>query len=100
VTRIVRVLRRAQRDLQEIYDYMAREAPIRATAFLDSLLDAVESLGQSPGRGAVPRDEVLRARGYRYLVHREYLIFYKLLGKQQVRVYRVLHGKRAFRDLL
>ena len=37
--------------------------------------------------------------GYRYVVHREYLIFYKVLGAY-VRVYRVLHGRRMYRDIL
>lgn len=97
--RTVRVLRRAQRDLQQIYDYVAREAPLRAEAFIDRLLEAVESLDQYSERGSTPRDPVLRQRGYRYLVHGEFLIFYKVLSKQ-VRVYRVVRGKRAFAHLL
>lgn len=97
--RSVRVLRRAQRDLQEIYDYVATEAPFRADAFIDGLLDAVESLGKLSERGATPRDPVLSQRGYRYLRHHEYLVFYKVLPRQ-VRVYRVVRGKRAYRHLL
>ena len=60
---------------------------------------ALDSLGELANRGAVPRDEALRARGYRHLVHRGYLIFYKVLPKR-VQVYRVLHGKRSLRDIL
>jgi toxin ParE1/3/4 len=99
VKRDVRVLRRAQRDLQEIRDYVAREAPARAGPFLDALLRAIESLATLANRCPTPRDEALRRRGYRYLVHHEYLIFYKVLRKQ-VRIYRVLRASRAYRDLL
>lgn len=97
--RAVRVLRRAQHDLQQIYDYVAREVPQRADTLVDRLLDAIESLEDFAERGAIPRDEALRRRGYRYLVHEPYLVFYKVM-KRQVRVYRVVHGKRALRDLL
>jgi len=99
VTRSVRVLRRAQRDLQEIYDYLVLEAPLRAGLFIDKLLSVIESLSTMPERGAAPRDPILRARGYRFLIHDPYLIFFKVIGRQ-VRVYRVLRGSRAYRDLL
>jgi plasmid stabilization system protein ParE len=75
----------------------------RAGPFLDKLLAAIEplidSLSEMPARGALPRDPIVRARGYRMLVHGPYLIFYKLAGRQ-VRVYRVLRGNRAYRDFL
>jgi toxin ParE1/3/4 len=99
VTRSVRVLRRAQRDLSEIYAYVAREAPSRAGPFIGRLLDAVESLSTLADRGSIPRDPTLRASGYRFLVHGSYLIFYKVL-RRHVRVYRVLRGNRAYRGLL
>ena len=99
MTRAVRVLRRAQRDLQQVYDLVAREAPLRADRFIDELLAAVESLQELADRGATPRDPTLRDQGYRFLVHGRYLVFYKVLPRQ-VRVYRVLDGRRAYRGLL
>ena len=99
MTRTVRVLRRAQRDLQEIYDHIVLEAPLRAGPFIDKLSAAIESLSTMPDRGAKPRDPILRARGYRFLVHAPYLIFFKVVGRQ-VRVHRVLRGSRAYGDLL
>ena len=97
--RTVRVLRRAQRDLQQIYDYVATDAPPRAASFIDRFLDAIESLDEFSERGATPRDSVLRQRAYRHLKHLEYLVFYKVL-QRRVRAYRVLHAKRAYRHLL
>lgn len=99
MTVVVRVLRRAQRDLEEIDDYINREAPAHADALVDALYTAIESLATHPQRGARPRDAVLRAAGYRFLVHGAYLIFYKVAGRT-VRVYRVLHGRRAYRGIL
>lgn len=99
MTRTVRVLRRAQRDLQQIYDFTAREAPRTADPFIDGLLDAIESLSTMSERGASPRDEKLKRHGYRFLVHGNYLVFYRVF-RQQVRVYRVLRGSRAYRSFL
>lgn len=99
MNRTVRVLRRAERDLQQIYDFVAREAPGRAGHFIDGLFDAIESLAAIADRGPKPRDPTLRNQGYRFLVHSDYLVFYKVLPRQ-VRIYRVLHGHRAYRGLL
>ena len=99
MTRPVRVLRRAQTDLLEIQEYIARENPGAAEAFVNAILDLLHSLGDLPERGPVPRDAHLRGAGYRYVQHGEYLIFYKVL-RSQVRVYRILHGRRLYKDLL
>lgn len=99
MTRGVRVLRRAQRDLQQIYDFIAREAPREADPFIDGLLEAIESLSTMSERGATPRDEALRQQGYRFLLHGNFLVFYKVM-RRQVRVYRLLRGSRAYRSLL
>ena len=99
MTHSVRVLRRAQRDLQDIYDHIVREAPMRAGPFIDKLIATIEALSTMPDRGAIPRDPILRARGYRFLVQDPYMIFYKVKGRE-ARVHRVLRGSRAHRDLL
>lgn len=99
MTRTVRVLRRAQRDLQEIHDFLAREAPARAGVVIDELFDVIGSLASMAERSARPRDETLRAQGNRFVVHGQFLVFYKVKGRQ-VRVYRVLQGSRAYRGLL
>lgn len=99
MNRTVRVSLRAQRDVQQIYDMASREEPSRAGSFIDGLLGAIASLEQFAERGSIPRDEGLRRRGYRYLIHRKHLVFYKVL-RRQVRVYRVLHGRRAYRDIV
>ena len=95
----VRILRRAQTDLEEIKRYIERDSPRRAEKFVSKLLDRIESLSTLPNAGILPRDETLRARGFLVLIEGQYLIFYKVLSKQ-VRVYRVLHGRRRYQHLL
>lgn len=95
----VRVLKRAERDLVELRSYLGREAPESAGRVVGELLDVIESLARSPERGARPRDERLRGRGFRFLVRQPSLIFFKVSGRH-VWVYRVLHGRRAWSRLL
>ncbi len=97
--RSVRLLRRAQNDLIEIHDYVHRDRPNAADRRIAKLLDTIESLEQLADRGVVPRDERLRSLGYRVLIEGEYLVFYKTL-RTQVRIYRVVHGRRRYRHLV
>jgi toxin ParE1/3/4 len=99
VKRAVRILRRAQIDLVEIQEYVSRDDPTAADRLIAALVSDLERLGGFPSRGSRPGDERLRKAGYRYLVHGEYLIFYKVLSTQ-VRVYRVLHGRRIYDSML
>ena len=97
--RSVRVLRRAQNDLIEIHNYVRRDRPNAADRLIEKLLDTIESLEQLADRGVVPRDERLSNLGYRVLIEGDYLVFYKNLPTQ-VRVYRVVPGRRRYRHLL
>ena len=95
----VRILRRAQADLEEIQRYVERDQPDAAVRLIEGLLDEIESLGRLPSRGVVPRDDRLKILGYRVLVEGQYLIFYKPL-RTQVRVYRVIHGRRRYEHMI
>jgi toxin ParE1/3/4 len=99
MTRSVRILRRAQADLLEIQAYIAHENPKAAESLVNEILALLESLSTFPERGVAPKDAYLRQAGYRYAPHGEYLIFYKVL-RSQVRVYRIVHGRRLYKDLL
>ncbi|MBI3301021.1 MAG: type II toxin-antitoxin system RelE/ParE family toxin [Deltaproteobacteria bacterium] len=99
MTQPVRILRRAQTDLLEIQAYIARDNPAAAEGLVNAILDLLHSLGTLPDRSAIPKDAHLQQAGYRYMQHGEYLIFYKVL-RSQVRVYRILHGRRLYKDLL
>jgi toxin ParE1/3/4 len=99
VTYSLRFAPRADKDLAEIAEYLAREAPAVAVEFVERLLLAIESLSEHPARGARPRDPKLRSRGYRILMHDPYLVFYKVY-RSHVRIHRVLHGSRSYFGLL
>jgi toxin ParE1/3/4 len=95
----VRLLRRAVQDLHEIRRYVERDRPGAARRLLTRLLDVIKSLGESPARAPQPKDERLRALGYRFVVAEPYLIFFKVRGTT-VQLHRVLHGHRRYRALL
>lgn len=97
--RSVKVLRRAERDLQQIYETLVREYGGRADEYFDRLLDRIASLGEFSARGAQPRDPALVDRGLRFVVAAPHLVFFKVT-RSQVHVYRVLHGHRRYRHLL
>ena len=99
MTRQIRVLRRAQVDLLEIQDYIARDNPAAAEGVIKAILDLIASLGEFSERGRLPKDAILKASRYRYPRHGEYLVFYKVL-RLQVRVYRVVHGRRRYEAIL
>lgn len=97
--RDVRIIRSAQRDLVEIAAYLRCDAPDAAERVIDELLKGIDRLGAFPESGPVPRDERLARLGFRYLACGRYLVFYKLT-RAQVRIYRVLHERRAYERLL
>jgi len=99
VKRPVRVLRRAQFDLLEIQAYVVRDNPAAADTLIGKLLGLLMHLETLSDRGSIPRDAHLRRAGYRYVRHGEYLVFYKV-QRAQVRVYRVVHGRRLYKHLL
>jgi addiction module RelE/StbE family toxin len=97
--RSVRILRKAQSDLEGISDYVRRDRPEAADRLIRRLVDNIESLETLPNRGTVPHDPRLSILRLRVLVVGDYLVFYKVL-RSQVRVYRVLHGHRKYEHLI
>ena len=95
----VRLLPAAEADLEEIVTYVAVDDPRAALRLADRIEASLERLAGFPKLGRLPRDEDLRAAGYRYLVIGEYLAFYTLEGRSVV-VHRILPGRRDYRELL
>ncbi|MCP3960165.1 MAG: type II toxin-antitoxin system RelE/ParE family toxin [bacterium] len=62
MTFTVRVLRRAEGDLFEIYDVIARDSPRRAVTMVERILDRIESLSELPSRGDAPEAWLLQWR--------------------------------------
>ena len=68
----------AKSDLREIAlgIYEVSKDPDTAVRFVLELEDQCSILNTQPESGAVPKDYVLKALGYRFLVYKHYLIFY------------------------
>ena len=68
----------ARNDLREIALGIHEQSGDSDTAvrFVTELRDKCEILKSQPESGAAPRDYILKAMGYRFLVHKHYLVFY------------------------
>lgn len=68
----------AKNDLREIAFYIAEVSKEKgvATNFIDELFNKCQQLIEFPNSGVFPKDRLLKSLEYRYLVHKEYLIFY------------------------
>ena len=68
----------AKSDLREIAIYIAERAQDKniAIRFVKELQDVAKILETFPESGAIPRDRILKSSGYRFLSHKDYLLFY------------------------
>ncbi|MCI0339688.1 MAG: type II toxin-antitoxin system RelE/ParE family toxin [Planctomycetales bacterium] len=82
---------KARDDLREIHDFIARDSPAAAEAFVERLQDATDRLARFPRSGRkVPEFPRL---GYREILYGAYRILYRAEGAT-VLVAAVVHGKR------
>ncbi len=95
----LRYLPAAEQDLLDILDYIARDNPTAARAFVDRVEQAIGRLALFPKSGRRPRDTRLRRLGYRVLIVDDYLVFY-VLTHRTVQIRRVIHGARRYEFLL
>ena len=68
----------AKDDLRNIAVYIAEQSKDKSIAvnFVNELREKTRILASFPEIGSVPDDKVMKSMGYRFLVHKEYLIFY------------------------
>ena len=89
----------AKSDLRDIAVYLAEVSKDKnlARAFVLELQEKTRILEQFPECGAIPRDRVLKSSGYRFLVHKDYLLFY-LYEKEAntVSILAIFNGKRDY----
>lgn len=94
---IVRISIEAQRDLEAIADFIARENPSRAISFVGELRAKCHALAEL--HHAYPLVERYEAHAVRRCRHGSYLIFYKVEPTRVV-VLHVLHGARDYEAIL
>jgi plasmid stabilization system protein ParE len=95
----VSVLPIAREDIAEIYYYIALDNPDAALKTADNIADKIDALSQFPERCPLVPDGTLAKQGYRMLVIGSYIAFFKLFDAE-VLVYRILHGKRDYPQML
>ena len=69
----------AKDDLRGIARYIASASgeKIVAINFVNELREKTKILESFPEIGALPRDRIMLSSGYRFLVHKDHLIFYR-----------------------
>ena len=93
------VLPIARDDVAEIYYFIALDNPNAALRMIDEIMTKIDTLSEFPERCPVVPDSLLAQQGYRMLIIGKYIAFFKVF-KSEVLVYRVLHGKRDYPQLL
>ncbi len=82
----------AEADLDDIYNYIARDVPYYAELFIDRLIEATDKLKDHPRIGrCVPEAE--NRNDVRELVFHSYRIIY-LVTEKQLHILTVIHGSR------
>lgn len=89
----------ADKDLQDIFDFIGRDSSFKARRFLAKIDRMISRLSLFPLSGAIPRDPFLKKKGYRIIVVDHYLVFYRF-EKKTVFIFRAVHGKRKYQFLL
>jgi plasmid stabilization system protein ParE len=89
--------RNAERDLEEIGDWISHDNPERAVSFVAELREACKAIGSSP-RG-YPLVDQARDPTLRRKVHGNYLIFFDI-GTKTIHVLHILHGARDYAQVI
>lgn len=87
----------ALNDLDEIWTYISHNlcSPIAAQNTIDGIMDAVDMLTEQPEMGAPLYFVSGLNSGYRYVIHGNYMAFYRT-NRTDVYVDRVLYGKSDY----
>ena len=96
----MRILPPAQYELEEIaLLHKTLSGPESARKITDEMFSAMERLTRFPLSAPLIRDVELRRLGYRYVVVKNHLMFYRLIG-DTVYVYHIVHGRTDYPTLL
>jgi addiction module RelE/StbE family toxin len=91
------------RDIQTACDYITSTLnnPTAAVNLLDEIEKQLRSLKQHPLSHPFVRDEYLASRGFRMLMIKNYMLFYKADNEQKIiTVHRFFHGSRNWKEIL
>ena len=89
----------AQNDLTEVIDYLNTLSEKVAIEYYDLIIEKITTLAEMPERCALAKDRYLRMHGYRILLIKNYMVFFKIKEKV-VEIHRILYAKRQYKWLL
>lgn len=97
----VLLTRDAERDLEDIYDYIAAaDGEMHADHVLDQLLKVANDLSSLPTKGVYLKElQLLGIKEYRQLFFKPYRVIYRIHEKQAI-VYVIADGRRDMQTLL
>lgn len=100
-----RILRtdKANDQLYSILQYIAEDSGSveLALKYLDVLEAEIRKLETTPHMGSRPRYSILRKQGYRVLIIRRHLVFYKSDDeRQEVIIYTVVDSRQQYLNLI
>lgn len=93
----------AKIDLRDIAVYIADFSKDTALAvrFVKEIQEKTRILEQFPESGAIPKDRILKSNGYRFLVHKDYLLFYQYeKAENTAYILSVFNGKRDYMRIM
>ena len=89
----------AKEDLRDIATYIAEQSKDKRIAinFVNELREKTKILESFPESGAIPDDRIMKNSDYRFLVHKEYLIFYHYIPNDHTSyVLSIFNAKRDY----
>lgn len=95
----IKIYRKAQGDLAEIVAYSNQFYIETAIKYYDLIIFEISKLESNPKRCALVREEVLRRKGYRYLIIVNYIVFF-VVKDGTVQIRRILYNKQQYKDFL
>ena len=95
----IKIFPTAKQDLEEVIGYLNTLSPDAASKYYDLLVEEIVSLSKMPERCPKPKDLALAVKGYRYLIVKNYLVFYAIIG-DTVQIRRILYARRDYSALL
>lgn len=89
----------AKKDLRDIsfwIAYRSKNIDI-AKKFINELREAIRKLSIFPRSGSIPEDSIIKSSGFRFIVHKNYLIFYSIEESEKtVRIMAVFNSRQDY----
>ena len=95
----IKIYPSAKMDMKDIVRYLNTLSPQVAIKYYDVIVEKIGGLAEMPERCSFVRDVVLKAKGYRYLIVENYLVFF-VVKADTVQIRRILYGKRNYEWLM